>query len=201
MTGVSSDYELTGRTSQKARTRNALVSAARALLAEGINPTVEQAADRANVSRTTSYRYFKNQRALLLASAPQLEAPSLLGEDAPSDPVERLVAAVERFLAQTLDYEHEARAQLRLALDPGSSPEDRPLRTGRAIAWFEDALAPLREDLPPDELRRLVLSVRAACGIEALVWLTDVAGLTREEAVANMVWTARTLVESVVARA
>ena len=36
------------------------------------------------------------------------------------------------------------------------------------------------------ELRRLVLAIRATTGIEALVWLTDVAGLPREEVIALM---------------
>ena len=42
-----------------------------------------------------------------------------------------------------------------------------------------------------------MLAIRAGCGIEALIWLTDIAGLSREEAVATMTWSARTLVESV----
>jgi AcrR family transcriptional regulator len=59
-----------------------MVDAARQLLAEGIAPTVEQAAERAAVSRTTAYRYFPNQRALPIASYPELEMPSLLDADA-----------------------------------------------------------------------------------------------------------------------
>lgn len=201
MKDMSTSYELTGRTSQKARTRSALVASARALLAEGVYPTVEQAADRAEISRTTAYRYFKNQRALLVASYPELEAPSLLDADASADPVERLVAALEHLARQTIEHEPELRAQLRLSLDPASKPDDRPLRTGRAIGWFEDALAPLRDHLSDAEFRRLVLAIRAGCGIEALIWLTDIAGLSREEAVATMSWSARTLVESAIAPA
>lgn len=60
-----------GRTHQKAHTRAAMVAATRALLAEGVTPTVEQAAERAAISRTTAYRYFANQRALLIASYPE----------------------------------------------------------------------------------------------------------------------------------
>ena len=46
-----------------------------------------------------------------------------------------------------------------------------------------------------------MLAIRARLGIEALIWLTDIAGLSREEAVATMSWSARTLVESATARA
>ncbi len=71
------------------RTRNALIAAARQLLAEGVTPTVERTADRAGVSRTTAFRYFPNQRALLVAAYPQIEERSRLGSVAPEDPMAR----------------------------------------------------------------------------------------------------------------
>jgi hypothetical protein len=40
------------------------------------------------------------------------------------------------------------------------------------------------------DLRRLVLAIRTAAGIEVLVWLTDVAGLSRKEAEKVMRWSA-----------
>lgn len=194
MTEMSTPYELTGRTRQKARTRAALLAAARELLAEGGSATVEQAADRADVSRTTAYRYFANRRDLLLAVYPEIESASLLGPGAPEDPVARLDVVTGRIGSQLLDHEPELRAMLRLSLEPGAS--DLPLRQGRAIGWIDDALSPLRPRLPRRELRRLVLAIRAAVGIEPLVWLTDVAGLSREEAVDVMRASARTLLEA-----
>src|SRR5687768_11816512 len=83
----SESYESTGRTAQKMRTRKALVDAARALIVSGVTPTVEEAADAASISRTTAYRYFPNQRDLLIAAYPEIELPSLLG-DHPPDAVE-----------------------------------------------------------------------------------------------------------------
>jgi AcrR family transcriptional regulator len=198
---MSTPYELTGRTHQKARTRMALVSAALELLDEGVNPTVEQAADRARISRTTAYRYFQNQRALLLATYPELDTPSLLDSDAPADPLVRLEVAMDHFTAQILEHEVAARAQLRLSLDPATRPEDLPFRQGRAIRWFEDALAPLRDRMSAAELRRLVLAIRSATGIEALVWLTDIAGQSREDAVELMRWSARSLAATAIAEA
>ncbi len=180
---MSIPYELTGRTRQKARTRDALLDATRTLLAEGVSPTVEQAADRAAISRTTAYRYFANQRALLTAVYPEIAARSLLDVDAPTDPAARLELVLERFTRHMLEHEPALRAQLRLSLEPGQlEPDQLPFRKGRAIGWIEDALAPLRERMPAPELRRLVLAIRATTGIEALVWLTDVAGLPRDEA-------------------
>jgi hypothetical protein len=61
------------------------------------------------------------------------------------------------------------------------------------MGWIQDALAPLRGRMPDAELRRLVLAIRATTGIEALIWLTDVAGLAREDAAVLMRSSARAL--------
>src|SRR5579884_1615627 len=135
MMNMSIPYELTGRRRQKARSRNALVAAARQLLAEGITPTVEQAADRAEVSRTTAYRYFPTRRVLLAATYPEIEAGSQLGTEPPSDPLERLDLVTEAITRQVVEHEPELRAQLRLSLEPRPpDPEDLPFRRGRALA-------------------------------------------------------------------
>lgn len=191
---MSIPYERTGRTRQKARTRAAIVQAARELLAEGVAPTVEQAADAAEVSRTTAYRYFPNQRALLVATFPEIAAESLLPEPAPPEPRARFQAVVDALADRVVEHEPELRAQLRLSLESdGANPRELPFRAGRAIGWIEDALAPLRRRMGDDELRRLALATRCAVGIEALIWLTDVAGLSREEAIEVMRWSARAL--------
>jgi AcrR family transcriptional regulator len=200
MMSMAIPYERTGRTRQKARTRNALIQAARDSLADGVTPTVEQAADAALVSRTTAYRYFPNQRALIAATFPQVAATSLLPDPAPEDPAARLDAVVGALARLTVEHEPELRAQLRLSLESGSGERrELPFRTGRAIVWIEEALAPLRGRMREPELRRLILAIRSAVGIEALVWLTDVAGLSRDEAVDLMWWSARALLRSALA--
>ena len=199
---MSIPYELTGRTQQKARTRKALIDAARQLLAEGVTPTVERTADRAEVSRATAFRYFANQRALLVATYPQLEETSLLGSAAEEDPIVRLEAVTEELARQILDYEQELRTHLRLSLEPATTQsEGLPLRQGRAIGWIDNALRPLNDRIPPRDLRRLVLAIRATLGIESMVWLTDVGGVSREQAVDIMRSSARTLLRSAISDA
>jgi AcrR family transcriptional regulator len=195
---MSISYERTGRTTQKARTRAALIDAARRLLAASQTPSVEDAAEAAGVSRATAYRYFPNRRALLVAAHPEVEATDLLGEDAPQDARERLDRTIAELIALTVDTEPELRTMLRLSLEPGPS-EELLLRQGRAIGWIEEALAPLQGRLPPSALRRLVLAIRSACGIEALVWLTDVAGLSRQQASKLMRWSALALLRAALA--
>jgi AcrR family transcriptional regulator len=197
---MSISYERTGRTSQKARTRDALVAAARELLDDGSTPTVEQAAAAAAVARATAYRYFPNQRALLAASFPELSEPSLLGDSPPDDAEARLEIVVDAIARQVVRHEATLRAMLRLSLEPDPAARgELPFRTGRRIVWVAEALAPLRGRIPEPDLERLVLAIASAVGIDALVWLTDIGGLSRARAVAVMRWSARSLLRAALA--
>ncbi|GAA4863591.1 TetR family transcriptional regulator [Pseudonocardia benzenivorans] len=189
-------YELTGRRNQKARTRSALVAAARELLSHGTTPTVEEAAEAAAVSRTTAYRYFPNQRALVAAAYPEVDQDSLLPDDPPDDPVQRLdllLAATNRIVR---DWEMQLRAALRLSLEPGAEPTGPVLRRGRVIGWLADALEPLAATHPDVDRDRLAVAIRAATGIEAFVWLVDVARYPREEALELMRWNGRAILRA-----
>jgi AcrR family transcriptional regulator len=177
-------YHESGRVGQKLRTRDALIAGARSLLAAGTTPTVEAAAGAAGISRATAYRYFPTLRLLLAAAYPHIGQQSLLGDSPPSDPAERLALVVADHTRRILRFEPEMRAVLRLSLE-GAAP-DLPMNRGLRIGWIEDALAPLAEAMPANELRRLVLGIGSVIGIEAFVWLTDIAGLSREEAAAVM---------------
>ena len=118
MNVVSTAYEESGRTRQKQRTRNDLVTAARDLITRGGSaPTVEEAAAAASVSRTTAYRYFRSQHELLAAAHPEIELSSLLPEDVGDDPEVRIEAAVRGMLAIVLETEQQQRTMLRLSLE------------------------------------------------------------------------------------
>ncbi|MEE6170028.1 MULTISPECIES: TetR/AcrR family transcriptional regulator [unclassified Mycolicibacterium] len=193
--GTEVPYEATGRRSQKARTRAALVEATRALLAQGQLPTVEDAAHAADISRTTAYRYFQNQRCLLAAVHPEIDAASLLPDAAPDDPYRRLELVMRESVRITTTWEPELRTSLRLSLEPGNA-ELPVLRRGHAVAWIEDALAPLRSSHPDVDTHRLAIAIRAATGIESFVWLVDVAGLTRNEAAEMLCGTAQAILSN-----
>src|SRR5712671_719679 len=193
---MSTPYETGGRSAQKARTRHALVAAARDLVAAGVTPTVQDAAAAASISRTTAYRYFPSKRALLLAAHPEIAAASMLPANPPQDPAARLEAVVANFTDMILDTEAQQRTMLRLSLEADAAERDPlPLRQGRAIAWIAEALDGVNGDLSDQQLRQLVLSIRATIGIEAIVWLVDVAGLSRDDAAALTRWSAQALLQ------
>src|SRR6266566_2470104 len=101
------------------------------------------------------------------------------------DPSGRLDVVADAITRRILAYEQEMRTALRLSLE-GVRPPELPMHRGLRFKWIEDALAPLRGRLPAEELERLIYGIGATLGIEAFVWLTDIAGLTREDATAIM---------------
>lgn len=196
MEEMSTPYEAGGRSAQKSRTRDALVAAARELVASGATPTVEDAAVAASISRTTAYRYFPNKRALLLAAHPEVAATSMLPADPPENAAARLDAVVSNFSSMILSTEAQQRTMLRLSLEADPAQQAAlPLRQGRAIPWIAEALEGLVDDLSEKQLHQLVLAIRATIGIEAIVWLVDVARLSRKDAVALTRWSAQALLE------
>jgi AcrR family transcriptional regulator len=196
MTIVSRDYLVAGRTQQKQRTRDQLLAAARELMQSGDTPRVEDAAEAAGISRATAYRYFASQHELLAAAFPETATTSLLPDPAPAGPRER-VATVAGGVIDVLDRtEHLQRTMLRLSLE--SAPHDLPLRQGRAIGWYAEALEPLRDALGADGLHRLAVALRSVSGIETRVWLTDIAGLQPDQVRSLQLWMVDALVERAV---
>jgi AcrR family transcriptional regulator len=193
MNAMSMAYLESGRARQKQRTRDHLISAARELITSGDTPTVEEVAAAAGISRTTAYRYFASQAELLATAYPETVATSVLPEPPPSAPDERVAAVADFVITRVQDNEPQQRAMLRLSL--GETEHELPLRQGRVIAWFIDALEPLAEALGEETIHQLALALRAACGIEARVWLSDIAGLAPAEASALQRWMVDALVK------
>jgi AcrR family transcriptional regulator len=199
---MSIAYEREGRTEQKQRTRNALIDAARELVARGAAPTVEEVAAAASISRATAYRYFPSQRALLAAAHPETAASSMLPRHPPDDPEERVAHVIDAFTKLIANTERQQRTMLRLSLDADDDERRSfPLRQGRAIGWLTEALEPARGRLGEEGIHRTALAIRSATGIEALTWLTDIAGLSRREAVKLMRWTGRAICRTALAEA
>ena len=184
MMGMSIPYEMEGRIGQKRRTRDALIAAARELVANGETPTVEAAAEAASISRTTAYRYFPNRRALLVAAHPETGPSSLLPEDAPDDAATRLDLVIDAFTPLTArergatahDAATLARSRSRAACAAATPAGSRASNGSRKRSRRSATRCPTTESTAS------TLAIRSATGIEAFVWLTDVAGLSRHDA-------------------
>ena len=64
-----------GRPNQRSRTRKDLLRAASRLLKQGRNPSLEEIAEEALVSRATAYRYFPSVEALLVEASFDVAVP------------------------------------------------------------------------------------------------------------------------------
>ncbi|WP_109509369.1 TetR/AcrR family transcriptional regulator [Nocardioides speluncae] len=176
---MSTNYLESGRARQKQRTRDQLVAAARELIGAGDTPRVEEVAEAAGISRTTAYRYFASQAELLAAAYPETSTTSVLPDPPPAAVADRVDAVAEFVIERVQETEPQQRTMLRLSLSDTS--RELPLRQGRVIPWFVEALAPMVDTVGDQGVHRLALALRAACGIETRVWLSDVAGLAPAE--------------------
>jgi AcrR family transcriptional regulator len=175
------------RANQKARTRQAIVRAAGALLAKGAKPSLEEIAEAARVSRATAYRYFPGLDALLNEAAVDLmvpEAADLFATGAPSDPFERLALVDETFDKACRTQEIPLRLMLARILERsiGRAPDEPPLRQNRRGPLLEEALAPLGARLGRARVARLAHALAMIVGTEGFLALNDVVGLGESEA-------------------
>ncbi|HEY5086076.1 MAG TPA: hypothetical protein VII66_01845 [Gemmatimonadaceae bacterium] len=171
-----------GRAAQRDRTRRDLLASARDLVSAGEIPTVEAAADSANVSRTTAYRYFTSQEALLSEAAiePLINDIGAIvrAADHILDPVQRVDDVFRQAAPLILAREGELQAMLRIAL--GRSLSDNPtgnalLQSARWIHAWDPILEPMRDRVTPPLYVLMTRSLSALLGIEAMLVLKDAA--------------------------
>jgi AcrR family transcriptional regulator len=197
------------RANQKARTRAAIIAAARELQRQGTPPTVEQAAEQARVSRATAYRYFPTKEALLVEISDITPAlvpvEALLASFATGDAEQRLLVLLDTFYRIVLADEEHVRIGERVYLDTWlrahRNGDDAPVvREGRRMRWLETVLAPL-DDLSPERKRLLQAALALTLGPQAIFTMKDVCRLDDEEALAVLRWAATALLHAALEQA
>lgn len=197
-------YESFGRMNQKRRTRQALVLAAAESVQRGETPTVAQVAEAALVAKSTAYRYFPTQEMLLatahleIVNRPGLAAV-FAASSGPGSAAERLDAVIRADHALVTAHEAAYRAFLRSTLAPRT--DDTPRRPGNRLRYLGSALEPVRERLGEARLARLVVALAMSVGIESLIALQDISGLSADEAQEVKRWVAATLLHGSLAEA
>jgi AcrR family transcriptional regulator len=191
-----------GRPNQKSRTRKDLLRAAARLMKEGRNPTLEEVAEEAMVSRATAYRYFSGAEALLVEAALDVAMPdeSFFAGDESADPVERLLRADAAVAAMILENEVALRAMLVSSLQRDRD-EALPTRQNRRTPLIEQALAPARDKLTPAEFILLARALALVIGTESMIVFKDVLAIGDAEAAAVRAWMIRTLADAALGEA
>ncbi len=183
------------RRMQKSRTREALLAAARDLIAEGCPVTVADAAARARISKATAYRYFSDpgsmaaEAGLAIAVLPYEEIVA-----GAATPRERVRAVSLYFLDLSLAHERAFRQFVARALDASLAVDPPRFQRGaRRIPMFERALE--GTGLAAAERSALVLALTAATGSEAMIALFDIGSADPETARRTVVTIADALLD------
>jgi len=190
---------------QKRRTRAALVAAAAEFVRIGEVPTVAQVAESALISKSTAYRYFPSQEALLaealltVVNRTDLEAVFVAARST-GTAEERLDGVVRADHALVVKHETAFRTAVRAMLAPrGDDQSDVPRRPGNRLRYLAEALAPLDDRLGPERMRRLVIALSLCVGMESIMVTMDIGGLPLEDAEAVKRWAAAALLKAALA--
>jgi len=221
----------TGRANQRARTRAAIIDACRDLTRSGEEVTMPRVAEQAMVSEATAYRYFPDLVSLLRAALGGLwpdPADALAPVAASADPAERVAFACAYLLRGVHTYQGSVRAMIAGTITNPVAPG--AARPGYRFGLIDYALAPFGDHpatpdptatdpattdpattdpslpaglprLAPDAMTRLKQDLAMVVSAEAFFTLTDLCGLTPEDAIASAVRTAATITAAAFAAA
>jgi AcrR family transcriptional regulator len=180
-----------GRANQKERTRQALLAATRALLADGQALTIARAAERALISEPTAYRYYSDVRDLLRDALQWPGMDALLSELRATPAVEaRARRAAEAMARTVLANEAQIRALIALSYAPGRAEKGAAIRPALRVPLIDAVLEPVADRMDASARRRLRCALYAVIGAEAALSLKDMGGFGDEEIVSTLGWAA-----------
>ena len=191
----------------KARTRKLMLQAAIHLMQSGITPSVTEVAEAAEVSRATAYRYFPSQAALIHAVVDEALGPILKWRSDDPDPKRRIKDLLATSMPRIDEFEATFKAALKLSLDQwaqrqaGTLGNEPRFTRGHRVDLLKDVTAPLKDQVSPAKRQRLEQALALVFGVETLVVLKDIWGLTVAEAQSVAEWAAAALVDATVSDA
>ena len=170
-----------------------------ALLGDGLEPSINDIAARADVSRRTIYLHFPTLDQLVLDATAGLmtedvdAALARVDSEHPRERLTVLVAEIYRSMESSLPL---GRKLIKLTVDAPPPAADMPRRGYRRIGWLEWAVEPARQQLTGQQWDDLVSGLALVIGWEAFIVLLDVRGLSPGAAQELTLRTALTLLDA-----
>ena len=184
-----------------------MLRAATRLMQSGITPSVTEVAEAAEVSRATAYRYFPSQAALVQAVVDEALGPILEWQSEDPDPKKRIADLLATAMPRIDEFEATFRAALKLSLDQwaqrqaGTLGDEPRFLRGHRVDLLKDATAPLQGQVGPARFERLAQALSLVFGVEVLVVLKDIWGLSAAQAQDVAQWAATALVNATISEA
>ncbi len=178
-------------TGAAARTHALMVETANRMMREGLSPSVSEVAEVAGVSRSTAYRYFPTRADMLRAVVAEALGPILDWEDYLNGS-DRVASLFNTAFPRLFEHEATFRSALRQSLETDGA--DATLGRGHRRELLSSAIRDL--DLPEPERKRLIRALSLAFGIEAMVVLKDIWGLSDGDAQETALWAAKAMIDA-----
>jgi AcrR family transcriptional regulator len=202
----TNDSATPGRHHQKQRTRKLLLETARALLEAGQRPSVTEVADAASISRRTAYRYFTTQEKLLAESALEGLRPVMdraLALTPTGNDQQSLEARVDALVRNMMQLAFANEALLRTMIHQTvveKASTDAPRRGTRRVEWIEAAISPVKPRLSKAKYARLISALAVCTGMEAILVLRDIRGLTAAQTIQVSQWMAQAMLREALSK-
>lgn len=201
---MSGPYESYGRMNQKRRTRADIMAAAAELLQQGIFPTIAQTVEAAGISRSTAYRYFPSQdvfmaELLLTETVKPDQGAVYVAAEIPGTGEERLASVIKADHALVIMHERAFRTAISVIIAAAGDAEGSdtvPRRPGNRLRYLAEALKPFEDRLSEEQLERLVMALTLCTGLESIVALKDICGLSGSDAEQVKLWAANALLQA-----
>ena len=172
---------MTENTNKRSRTREAILTGARALIARGEAVTVAAAAADQGVSRATAYRYFSDPAVLAAEAGLAVEVlPYEEVVEGATTPRTRTLAVSRYIFDLSIRHEGAFRQFLARNLDAWAANPTQERRGARRVDMFNAARRGAK--LSKEKKTRLVAALSTATGSEAMIGLYDIAKVDQKTA-------------------
>ncbi len=191
---TSRKYTSTLRKQQTETTRRRILDAVVEVLAEGVDTlSIPAVADRAGVSIGTVYRHFGDKAGLLKALIPHAGKQSGIEVEAPIGTLEEVDDVVRKVFHHFENANDLMRAAFASQIGRDVRLQEMPERLRTMTATFRN-IAPDASEDQLDHLAKLALILMAS---DVYLQWKDRLGLGPEEAADEVMWTIRTVIQSI----